>query len=44
MRSMIVAFAAVALVAAAPAFAGGEKGQIEIGGYGGWFFPVDYGI
>ena len=44
MRSMIVAFAAVALVAAAPAFAGGEKGQIEIGGYGGWFFPDDYGI
>ena len=42
MRSMIVAFAAVALVAAAPAFAGGEKGQIEIGGYGGWFFPDDY--
>ncbi|HET9939611.1 MAG TPA: outer membrane beta-barrel protein [Candidatus Eisenbacteria bacterium] len=43
MRSMIVAFAAVALVAAAPAFAGGDKGQIEIGGYGGWFFPDDYG-
>jgi outer membrane protein OmpA-like peptidoglycan-associated protein/opacity protein-like surface antigen len=43
MRSIIIAFAAVALVAAAPAFAGGEKGQIEIGGYGGWFFPDDYG-
>jgi len=43
MRSMIVAFAAVALVAAGPAFAGGEGGQIEIGGYGGWFFPDDYG-
>ena len=44
MRSMIVAFAAVALVAAGPAFAGGEKGQIEIGAYGGKFFPDDYGI
>src|SRR6185436_725502 len=43
MRSMLVAFAAVALVAAGPAFAGGDKGQIEIGGYGGWFFPDDYG-
>jgi outer membrane protein OmpA-like peptidoglycan-associated protein/opacity protein-like surface antigen len=43
MRIMIVAFAAVALVAAGPAIAGGEKGQIEIGGYGGWFFPDDYG-
>jgi outer membrane protein OmpA-like peptidoglycan-associated protein/opacity protein-like surface antigen len=41
---MIVAFAAVALVAAVPALAGGEKGQVEIGGYGGWFFPDDYGI
>ena len=40
---MLVAFAAVALVAAGPAFAGGDKGQIEIGGYGGWFFPDDYG-
>jgi hypothetical protein len=40
---MLVAFAAVALVAAGPAFAGGDRGQIEIGGYGGWFFPDDYG-
>lgn len=44
MRSMIVAFAAVALLAAGPAFAGGEKGSVEIGAYGGWHFPDDYGM
>ena len=39
MRSTIMALVAVLLVSATPAFAGGEKGQLELGIYGGhiWF-------
>jgi outer membrane protein OmpA-like peptidoglycan-associated protein/opacity protein-like surface antigen len=45
MRSTIWALVAVLLVAAVPAFAsGGDKGDWELGIYGGWGFWDDYGI
>ena len=45
MRSMILALVAMLLVTAGPAFAGGgEKGDVEIGIYGGYGWPDDYGI
>jgi outer membrane beta-barrel protein len=44
MRSMILALVAVALVAAGPAFAGGAKGTLELGGFGGYGWLDDYGI
>lgn len=44
MRTMILALVAILLVAAAPAFAGGRGGQVEIGGYIGYIWPDDYGI
>lgn len=44
MRSVIWALVAVLLVAAAPAFAGGEKGNLELGIYGGYGWLDDYGI
>ena len=44
MRSMILALVAVLLVAASPAFAGGgEKGDWELGIYGGYGWLDDYG-
>jgi outer membrane protein OmpA-like peptidoglycan-associated protein/opacity protein-like surface antigen len=44
MRSTIMALVAVLLVSATPAFAGGEKGQLELGIYGGHIWFDDYGI
>jgi len=44
MRSTILALVAVALVAAGPAFAGGAKGTLELGGFGGYGWLDDYGI
>src|SRR5258705_9232189 len=45
MRSIIWALVAVLLVAASPAFAsGGDKGDWELGIYGGWGWWDDYGI
>ena len=45
MRSTIVALVAVLLLAGAPAFAGGgEKGDWELGVYGGYGWLDDYGI
>ncbi len=45
MRSTILALVAVLLVAAGPAFAGGgEKGDLELGIYGGYGWLDDYGI
>jgi outer membrane protein OmpA-like peptidoglycan-associated protein/opacity protein-like surface antigen len=45
MRSKIVALVAMLLVTAAPAFAGGgEKGDWELGIYGGYGWPDDYGM
>lgn len=45
MRSTIWALVAVMLVAAVPAFAsGGDKGDWELGIYGGWGWWDDYGI
>lgn len=42
MRRMILALVAVLLVAASPAFAGGYKGTLEIGGYYGFAWLDDY--
>ena len=42
MRRTIVALVAVLLAAAAPAFAGGEKGQLELGGFVGYGWLDDY--
>ncbi len=44
MRSTILGLVAVLLVAAGPAFAGGEKGNLELGVYGGYGWLDDYGI
>jgi len=45
MRTIMLALVAVLLVAASPAFAaGGNKGDIELGIYGGYGWPDDYGI
>jgi len=45
MRSTILALVAVLLVAAGPAFAGnGEKGDWELGIYGGYGWLDDYGF
>jgi len=45
MRSTVLALVAVLLVAAGPAFAGGgEKGDLELGVYGGYGWLDDYGI
>src|SRR5438876_5420879 len=43
MRSKMLGFVAVLLLAAAPAFAGGgERGDVELGVYGGWDWLDDY--
>src|SRR5215475_1089658 len=42
MRSKVLAIFAVLLVAASPAFAGGEKGQLELGGFLGYGWLDDY--
>jgi outer membrane protein OmpA-like peptidoglycan-associated protein/opacity protein-like surface antigen len=44
MRSMRWMLVAASLVVASPVFAGGgDKGDVEIGGYGGYGWPDDYG-
>lgn len=42
MRRTILALVAVLLAAAGPAFAGGEKGQLELGGFLGYGWLDDY--
>jgi len=44
MRIMLLALVAILLVTAAPAFAAGEKGQLELGAYWGHAWLDDYGI